>query len=211
MVHTRANTRANWGKNCWSNTRSHFSESLFFKMTNQSALHIRQQLTTKLSNQRLHVESHTVSQAPSKVSFGAIVAVRVFETQYNPSLAWYSKRELMTMRRDCQTLSRHYDRLSQQHPDVELLGLENARGAKERSTRRKRQNQYILLQQEFRRLIAHRSWCNGNWETRDCWSVGSWRRDWAECKHRQKLDAWFETMTMLMQSSYRLEDHTMAI
>ena len=145
------------GKNLFSLFRK-----FTFKMTNQSILQINQQLTTKPSDQRLRVESRTVSQAPSKVSFGAIVAVRVFETQQNPSLAWYSKRELMTMRRDCQTLSRHYDRLSQQHPDVELLGLENARGAKERSTRRKRQNQYILLQQDFRRQIPHRSRCNGN-------------------------------------------------
>ena len=126
-------------------TYSHFSENFLVKMTNQSTLQINQQLPTKLSDQRIHIESRTVSQSRRTVSFGAIVVIRVFEEQHNPSLAWYSKRELMKMRRDYKTLSKHYNTLSQRHPDMELLGLEDARAAKERSISRKLQIQYIIL------------------------------------------------------------------
>ena len=131
---------------------------ILLKMTNQSAIDISQQIPTKLSDQRIHIESRTISQAQSKVSFGAIVAIRVFEKQDNPSLAWYSKRELMKMRRDYKTLSKHYNTLSQRHPDMELLGLEDARAAKERSISRKLHIQYILLQQDFHRLFTHDVW-----------------------------------------------------
>ena len=120
-------------------------------MTNRPTLLISQQLPAELIDQRLYTESLPISQPRSNVRFGATDAVCVFEKQPNPSLAWYSKPELMRMRRDCATLSRHYGILSQRHTDAELLGLEDARVAKEQRSKRKLHIQNILRQQDIHR------------------------------------------------------------
>lgn len=109
-----------------------------------------------LVDQQLYIESRAVSHPRSKgVRFGAVDVVCIFENQQNPSPAlWYSKREIVTMMREFKTLSRNYDTLSQRHPDVELLGLEDPRVAKDRRSKRRFQIQNTLLQQDVHRRLG---------------------------------------------------------
>ena len=69
--------------------------------------------------------------------------------QQDPSLAWYSKQELISMRRDFDTRSMHYKTLRHRYPEVDFLGIQDARlVAQKLFIKIKLQIQCILLHQE---------------------------------------------------------------
>lgn len=87
-----------------------------------------------------------------RVKFASVVVQIVLEEESHrlPSETWYTKQEESNFQRELKALTKHFNTMAHR-PDAELVGLEDARTSKARSSQRKFHLQSVLLQQDIHR------------------------------------------------------------